>query len=151
MDFQSTKSKKSLFFAELIAEFLVEEDIEIEEDSFPDEHIFLISTSDPWYGDILIYLQNLKCPATFSREERCKLRTHAKKYLIIGDTLYCRGVYYVFRRCLTHEEAEIVLNDAHSGACGGHLFGLGTTHKILHADYFWPTIFKDCGPEITGT
>ena len=46
LDFQSAKSKKSLVFAELIAE----------DDSFLDEHIFLISTSDPWYGDILIYL-----------------------------------------------------------------------------------------------
>ena len=56
LDFQSAKSKKSLVFAELIVEFLVEEDVDIEEDSFPDEHIFLISTSDPWYRDILIYL-----------------------------------------------------------------------------------------------
>ena len=56
LDFQSTKSNKSLVFAELIAEFLVEEDVAIEEDSFPDEHIFFISTSDPWYGDIVIYL-----------------------------------------------------------------------------------------------
>ena len=69
---------------ELIVEFLVEEDVAIEEDSFLDEHIFLISTSDPWYEDILVYLQTLKCPATFSQEERRKLRVHAKKYLIIG-------------------------------------------------------------------
>ena len=56
LDFQSAKSKKSLVFAELIVEFPVDEDVAIEEDSFPDEHIFLISTFDPWYGDILIYL-----------------------------------------------------------------------------------------------
>ena len=47
LDFQSSKSKKPLFFAELIAEFPTKEDVVIEEDSFPDEHIFLISTSDP--------------------------------------------------------------------------------------------------------
>ena len=63
LDFQSAKSKKSLVFVELIAEFPTEED------SFPDEHIFLISTSDSWYRDILIYLQTLKYPAAFSREE----------------------------------------------------------------------------------
>ena len=91
LDFQSTKSKKSLFFAELIAKFLVEEDVAIEEDSFPDEHIFLISTSDPWYRDILIYLHNLKYLPAFLREEQRKLRVHAKNYLIIGDTLYRRG------------------------------------------------------------
>ena len=44
---QSSKSKKSLVFAELIAEFPVEEDVAIKEDSFPNEYIFLISTSDP--------------------------------------------------------------------------------------------------------
>ena len=144
MDFDSTKSKKSLVFAKLIAEFPVEEDVAIEEDSFPYEHIFLISTSDPWYRDILICLQTLKYPAAFSREEKCKLCLHAKNYLIIGDTLYCRGVDSVLRRCLTHEEAEIVLNDAHSGACGVHLSGLATAQKILRVGYFWPTIFKDC-------
>ena len=69
LDFQSSKSKKSLVFVELIAEFPMEEDVVIEEDSFPDEHIFLISTSNPWYGDILIYLQTLKYLAAFSWEE----------------------------------------------------------------------------------
>ena len=69
MDFQSSKSKKSLVFAELIAEFTTEENEVVEEDSLPDEYIFLISTSNPWYGDILIYLQDLKYPAASSREE----------------------------------------------------------------------------------
>ena len=105
----------------------------------------MISTSDPWYGYILIYLQTLKYPAAFSWEERRKLHLHAKNYLIIGDTLYrSGGVDSILRRCLTHEEVEIVLNDAHSGACGGHLSGLATTQKILRACYFWPMVFKDC-------
>ena len=122
LDFQFAKSKKSLVFAELIVEFPTEEDVVVEDDSFPDEHIFLISTFDPWYGDILIYLQNLKYPAAYSMEERCKLRLHAKNYLIIGDTLYRRGVDSVLRRYLTHEEANIVLNDSHSGSCGGFIY-----------------------------
>ena len=124
LDFQSAKSKKSLVFAELIAEFPTEEDVVIEDDSFLDEHIFLISTSDLWYGDILLYLQTLKYPTASSREERHKLRLHAKNYLIIGDTLYLIGVDSILRRCLTHEEVEIVMNDSYSGASGGHLFGL---------------------------
>ena len=84
----------------------------VEDDSFPDEHIFLISTSDPWYRDILIYLQTLKYPAASSLEERRELRLHAKNYLIIGDTLYRRGVDSILRHFLTHEEANIVLNDS---------------------------------------
>ena len=67
-----------------------------------------------------------------------------EKNLIIGDTLYRRGVDSILHRCLTHEEVEIVLNDAHSEACGGHLSGLATAQNILRVDYFWPMIFKYC-------
>ena len=88
MVFQSAKSKKSLVFSELIVEFPTEEDVVVQDDSFPDEHIFLISIFDPWYGDILIYLQTLKYPTAYSREYRRKLCLRAKNYLIIGDTLY---------------------------------------------------------------
>jgi hypothetical protein len=48
---------------------------------------------------------------------------------------YHQGVDYILHCCLTHEEEYIVLNDFHSRACGGHLFGLETTQKILHVGY----------------
>ena len=45
---------------------------EIHEDSFVDEHVFIILTVDPWYGDIIIYLQTLKVPPHLSWDEsRC--------------------------------------------------------------------------------
>jgi hypothetical protein len=106
--------------------------------------MFLITSSDPWYGDILIYLQNSKCPTSTSRDERRCIRYQAKNYLILDDTLYRRGVDCILRRCLTHEEAVIMLNDFHTGACGGHLSGLATTQNILRVGYFWPTLIKDC-------
>jgi hypothetical protein len=56
LDFASAKSKKSLVFVELISEFpRLDEDV-IHVDSFADKHIFLVSSSDPWYGDIVLYL-----------------------------------------------------------------------------------------------
>jgi hypothetical protein len=62
INFASAKSKKSLDFAELISDFpWLDEDV-IHVDSFADEHIFLVSSSDPWYGDIMVYLQTLKFP-----------------------------------------------------------------------------------------
>jgi hypothetical protein len=48
------------------------------------------------------------------------------------------------RRCLTYDEAEKYLNDCHSGACGGHMYGYATAQNILRAGYFWPSLFKDC-------
>jgi hypothetical protein len=58
--------------------------------------------------------------------------------------MYHRGINNFLHRCLTHEEFASVINNFHSGACGGHLFGLATTQKKLRAGYFWSSIFKDC-------
>ena len=70
LEFVSAKSKKSLIFAELISNFQSEEEEEVHEDTFVDEHIFLISTMDPWYGDIIIYFPTLKVPTHLSRDEQ---------------------------------------------------------------------------------
>ena len=70
LEFVSAKSKKSLIFVELISDFLSEVEELVCEYTFVDEHIFLISTLDPWYGDIIIYLQTLKVPIHLSRDER---------------------------------------------------------------------------------
>lgn len=47
LEFMSAKSKKSLVFAKLISEMPCEE-VVIYEENFPDEHLFLISSQDPW-------------------------------------------------------------------------------------------------------
>jgi hypothetical protein len=70
LDFISAKSKKSLVFAELISKILVESGDVVPEESPIRGDMFLIAYTDPWYGDILIYLQTLKCPTSTSRDER---------------------------------------------------------------------------------
>jgi hypothetical protein len=50
----------------------------------------------------------------------------------------------VFGRCLTYDEAEKLINDCHSGACGGHMSGYSTAQNILRVGYFRPSLFKDC-------
>ena len=112
-------------------------------DSFLDEFLFLISTTDPWYGDLLIYLPTQQFQPHFFRDDHRRICHHAKYYLILNDTLYRRGIDSILWRCLTHEEVEHVLNDFHSEACGGHLFGMDIAEKILCAGYFWPSVFKD--------
>ena len=60
LEFVSAKSKKSLIFAKLMSDFPSLDEVEVYKDSSVDEHIFLISTVDPWYGNIIVYLQTLK-------------------------------------------------------------------------------------------
>ena len=50
------KIEEIVNFAELIFDFPSEKEEKVYDDTFVDEHIFLISTLDPWYGDIIIYL-----------------------------------------------------------------------------------------------
>jgi hypothetical protein len=57
LEFERTKSKKSLVFSELICDFPYYETEKVEVDSLPDESLFLISSNDIWYRDIIIYLQ----------------------------------------------------------------------------------------------
>ena len=92
---------------ELIFYFPSVEEEEVYEDTFVDEHIFLISTLDPWYGDIIIYFQMLKVPTHLSRDQWWWLHHVAKNYVIADNTLYRHGVDSILRRCLTHDEAEV--------------------------------------------
>jgi hypothetical protein len=136
LEFSKSKAKKSLVFVELICDLPHTDENTEPNDSLPDESMFLISMSDPWYGDILLYLQTQCFQPSISRDERRRIRHHSKHYLIIGDTLYHHGIDTVLRRCLTHEEDEQVLNDCHLGACGGHLSGMATAQKFFTCRLF---------------
>jgi len=46
-------------------------------------------------------------------------------------------------RCLEKDDANHVLKEIHDGPAGGHYGGETTTHKILRAGYYWPTVFRD--------
>jgi hypothetical protein len=116
----------------------------VAEDYFLDESLFLISSNDIWYGDIIIYLQTQNFRPDISRVDHRRIRYQACQYIILGDTLYRRGIDFMFRRCLRYDEDEKALNDYHYGACGGHMSGYATTQKILRAGYLWPSLFKDC-------
>ena len=44
---------------ELISKFPWYNKEEVPKETFPDDHLFLIDSFDPYYGDILIYLQTV--------------------------------------------------------------------------------------------
>ena len=56
LEFAKATSKKSLVFSELICDLPCATTESEPSDSFLDEFMFLISTTDPWYGYLLIYL-----------------------------------------------------------------------------------------------
>lgn len=57
LEFEKSKSKKSLVFVELMCDFPNTEFETVAENHLVDESLFLISALDPWFRDIIIYLQ----------------------------------------------------------------------------------------------
>jgi hypothetical protein len=58
LKFEKSKSKKSLVFYRLSCDLPLTATESVAEDSIPGESFFLIISSYPWYGYIIIYLQN---------------------------------------------------------------------------------------------
>ena len=75
-------------------------------DSIPNASLFLISTTDPWYGDIILYLHTLRYQPVATRDECRRIRYQDKYYLILHDILYLCGVDSILHRCLTVEGAS---------------------------------------------
>ena len=100
-----------------------------------DDSLFLIDSSDPWYGDILVYPQTQHFWHELSKDNHRRLRHQAQHYLIVGDALYCHGVDTILCQCVTYDEVKCNKNDCQSRACGDHLSGLATAQKKLCAGY----------------
>ena len=70
MEFSKATSKKSLVFVEIMCDLPCASTESEPSDSFPDEFLFLISTIDPWYGDLLIHLQTQRFQPHLSHDDR---------------------------------------------------------------------------------
>jgi hypothetical protein len=57
LEFSTPKRNKSLMLAELITTFPSDAKASTVNMDFIDEHLFFISSNDPWYGNLLLYLQ----------------------------------------------------------------------------------------------
>ena len=101
-----------------------------------------------WYNNILYFLQELKPPDGLGKSKARALKLKAVRYCLIDQTLYWKDPQGILLRCLDPQQAQKVIFDFHSGLCGGHHFWKTTTHKILRAGYYWPTLFPDVCSEI---
>ena len=94
------------------------------------------------YADIIYYLKNGYAPSHLDHTKKRALRLKAKQYQLINDILFRKNYDSILLRCLEKSEAKKILQELHDGSTGGHYARDATTHKILHAGYYWPTLFK---------
>eukprot|EP00253_Pinus_taeda_P011751 PITA_11751 len=102
-----------------------------------------ITNSKSQYADLIFYLKNGHETPNISYKKKQAIRLKGKNFIIIDDVLFRQNYDSVLLRCLEKPEAQKVLQELHDGPAGGH-FGADTTaHKIIHAGYYWPTLFRD--------
>jgi hypothetical protein len=88
LKFSTPKSKKALVLTELITTLPSDTTSTPINTDFPDEHLFYITSDDPWYGDLLVYLRTQKFGNHLSLYDRRRIRHQAPLYLLIEDILY---------------------------------------------------------------
>jgi hypothetical protein len=116
LEFTTPKSKKPLVLAEFNSDFPSDTKGTLVNTNFLDEHMFIISSDDPWYHDVFIYLHSQKFGPHLSRDDHWHIRHQAPHYLLIEYVLYRQGVDTILCHCLTLIEAKHILNDFHSDA-----------------------------------
>eukprot|EP00253_Pinus_taeda_P004642 PITA_04642 len=109
------------------------------------EEIKQISITDyeSQYADLIFYLKNGHAPPNLSYKNKRDIILKSKNFFIIDDVRFRQNYDSVLLICLEKPEAQKVLQELHDGPAGGHFGADTTTHKIIHAGYYWPTLFRD--------
>ena len=91
-----------------------------------------------WMTPIVSYLKDGKLLEM--KDEARKLKVRAARYVLMDEVLYKRGFSQPYLRCLAPDEANYVLREIHEGDCGNHSGARSLIHKVIRAEYYWPTI-----------
>lgn len=142
MDIQTTKLVRGLGLAKLMAESNLQN---VEVNQLGEERVDILkkSMNSEWYKDVVYYLKHLCCPSHLNKNQKRSLKLASQKYVITDLGLAWKNPEGVLLKCINKDEAPKLIVDFHGGVFGGHFVGRVTTHNILRAGYWWPTLFKD--------
>ncbi|XP_021629005.1 uncharacterized protein LOC110627076 [Manihot esculenta] len=94
-----------------------------------------------WMTPYLEYLEKGKLPE--DKAEVKKISARATNYQAIRGTLYRRGKFSPWLRCVSPEEASRVMEEIHQGMFGAHEGVEILANKIFRQGYYWPTVKKE--------
>ena len=76
-------------------------------------------------------------------KEAAKIRARSARFTNHKGSLYKRGFFTPFLKCIAGEDTRYVLREVHEGICGNHIGACALAGKFLRQGYYWPTILKD--------
>ena len=83
---------------------------------------------------IISFLQDGHLPQDV--EEARKIRKRATRFTILNDTLYKRGFFIPYLKCVDEEEAKYILEEIHEGVYGDHAGPRSFVSKVIRIGYF---------------
>ena len=94
-----------------------------------------------WMDPIWDYIIDGTLPD--DQKEAAKIRARSARFTNHKGSLYKRGFFTPFLKCIAGEDTEYVLREVHEGICGNHIGARALAGKVLRQGYYWPTILKD--------
>ena len=94
-----------------------------------------------WMDPIWDYINDGTLPD--DPKEVAKIRVRSSRFTNHKGSLYKRGFFTPFLKCIAGEDTEYVLREVHKGICGNHIGARTLAGKVLRQGYYWLTILKD--------
>ena len=99
-----------------------------------------IESVPSWMDPIWNYIIDGSLPD--DPKEAAKIRARSARFTNHKGSLYKRGFFTPFLKCISGEDTEYVLREVHEGICGNHIGARALAGKVLRQGYYWPTILK---------
>ena len=100
-----------------------------------------VGSVQSWMDPIWDYINDGTLPD--DPKEATKIRVRSSRFTNHKGSLYKRGFFTPFLKCIAGEDTEYVLREVHEGICGNHIGARTIAGKVLRQGYYWPTILKD--------
>ena len=92
-----------------------EDDTKPVDDTFPDEHLFVVSVQTPLFADITNYLATGQIPNHLSPHEKCRIIVQISNYSWVDNDLFRTSLDLIIRRCVREDEMIDILHACHYG------------------------------------
>ena len=100
-----------------------------------------VGSTPSWMDPIWDYINDGTLPD--DPKEVAKIRVRSSRFTNHKGSLYKRGFFTPFLKCVAGEDVEYVLKEVHEGICGNHIGARILAGKVLRQGYYWPTMLKD--------
>ena len=100
-----------------------------------------VESEPSWMDHIWDYIIDGSLPD--DPKEAAKIRARSARFTNHKGSLYKRGFFTLFLKCIAGKDTEYVLREVHEGIYRNHIGARALAGKVLRQGYYRPIILKD--------